>query len=45
MRLGFNLLICAVAIPVDFGFLIWSTVRLTKAGFGVVAAFKYSLNR
>ena len=44
-QLAINLLICAVAIPVDLVFLTWSTAKLINAGFGIVAAFKYSLNR
>ena len=40
-----NVLICAIAVPMDCIFLVVSTLRLTRAGFGIVAAFKYSLNR
>lgn len=44
-QLIFNLFICAVAVPVDLFFLVWSTVKLTLSGFGFTAAFRYSLNR
>lgn len=44
-QLAFNLAIFALAVPIDLVFLILSTVRLTRAGFGLVEAFKYSLQR
>jgi hypothetical protein len=40
-----NFVICVVAIPVDFVFLIYSTMKLTLAGFGFLEAFRYSLQR
>jgi len=44
-HIAVKLLICAIAVPMDCVFLVVSTLRLTRAGFGIVAAFKYSLNR
>lgn len=44
-RIALFLALGAIAIPVDLVFLIWSTMRLTLAGFGIVAAFRYSQRR
>lgn len=44
-RIALFLVLGAIAIPIDLIFLAWSTMRLTLAGFGIVAAFKYSLQR